>query len=57
MRKILRLYRNWRYRHLYRELLFIYAKNEKTCVYASAYADEMFHAITGLYYQVIRGDE
>lgn len=57
MKKILRLYRNWRYRCLYRKLLFIYAKNEKTCVYASEYADDMFHAITGLYYQVIRGDE
>lgn len=57
MKKILRLYRNWRYRCLYRKLLFIYAKNKETCVYASEYADDMFHAITGLYYQVIRGDE
>lgn len=57
MKKILRLYRNWRYRRLYRKLLFIYAKNEQTCMAASLYADDMFHAITGLYYSVIRGDE
>lgn len=57
MKKILRLCRNWRYRRLYSKLLFIYAKNEKTCVNASVYVDDMFHAITGLYYSVIRGDE
>lgn len=56
MKKILRLYRNWSYRRLYCKLLFIYAKNKETCVYASDYADDMFHAITGLYYPAIRDE-
>ena len=56
MKNILRLYRNWCHRRLYRRLLFIYAKNKETCVYASAYADDMFYAITGLYYSAIRGE-
>lgn len=56
MKKILKLYRNWHYRRLYCKLLFIYAKNKETCVYASDYADDMFHAITGLYYPAIRGE-
>lgn len=56
MKKILGLYRRWRYRRLYRRLLFIYARNEGTCMYASDYADDMFHAITGLYYSAIRDE-
>lgn len=57
MKNLITSYRLWRYRRLYSKLLFIYAKNEKTCVSASVYADDMFHAITGLYYSAIRGDE
>lgn len=53
MRKLIRLYHNWRYRRLYsklfEKLVLSYANNpeEKVCTNAAYYAHIMFYAITG----------
>lgn len=58
MRKLIRLYHNWRYRRLYRKLfeklVLSYANNpeEKVCTNAAYYAHIMFYAITGFDYDV-----
>lgn len=55
MKKILRLYRRWRYRRLYQELVLIYAKHEDYCVNAPHYAGKAFESITGFRYSEVRG--
>lgn len=47
---ILTLFRNWRYRRLYTQLVFAYLKHKETSLSAHRYAGDAFKAITGHYY-------
>lgn len=47
MKKLLKLYRRWRYRRLYRKLFLIYAQMDKLAYNARTNADEAFLYLTG----------
>lgn len=47
MKKLLKLYRRWRYRRLYRKLFLIYAPMDKLACNARTNADEAFLYLTG----------
>ncbi len=53
MKKLLKLYRRWRYRRLYRKLFFIYAQKDNLAYTAHAQACEAFLYITGEDYECI----
>lgn len=50
MKKLIKSFRMWRYRRLYRKLVFKYLQYQKTSVCATSYADSAFLAITGINY-------
>lgn len=47
MKKLLKLYRRWRYRRLYRKLFFLYAQKDLLAYSARTNADEAFLYLTG----------
>lgn len=53
MKKLLKLYRRWRYRRLYRKLFFLYAQKDTLAYNAHAQAREAFFYITGKDYESI----
>lgn len=57
MKRLLIKYRNWRYRRLFRRLVFVYARNERVGGRAVCYAKDAFYEITGLFYSSIRDGE
>lgn len=50
MKRLFTLIRDWRYRRLYKRLVFAYLKHESTSICAYSYADSTFLAITGYHY-------
>ena len=53
MKKLIKIYRRWRYRRLYRKLFFLYAPMDKLAYNAHAQACEAFFYITGEDYESI----
>lgn len=54
MKRLLHKYRNWRYRRLFRRLVFVYARNEQVGGRAVCYAKDAFYEIMGFYYSDVR---
>ena len=50
MKKLIKSYHMWRYRRLYRRLVFKYLQYQETSICATSYADSAFLAITGIDY-------
>lgn len=50
MKKLTRIYRNWRYRRLYRRLFFLYAEKTDTAWNANVEAKNAFSFLTGRLY-------
>ena len=46
MKKLLRLYRNWQYRRLYRKLFWHYANKTTSCEFAIDEANRAFYYLT-----------
>ena len=50
MKKLIKSFRHWRYRRLYRKLVFQYLRHPNSCINATSHADFAFLKITGIDY-------